>query len=216
MPVDAPSAAPGRPDVTGTAPAVVLRAQALTKRFGEVLAVDGLSLDVHEGEVLGFLGPNGAGKTTSIKMLCGLLRPDSGTVLVGGKPITGGNAAVRRRVGVCPQEVVLWEKLTCLEQLEFMGEMYDLTKAEARRRGRRLLIDMGLETKSGALATALSGGMKRRLNFALALVHDPEIVVLDEPEAGLDPQSRIMAARLHPLAGPQQDDHPHDAQHGRG
>ena len=171
---------------------VVLQAQGLTKRFGSLTAVDGLSFEVYEGEVLGFLGPNGAGKTTSIGMLCGLLKPDAGQVLVHGVPIAGGGADVRSRVGVCPQDVVLWAKLTCLEQLQFVGEMYGIAAGEARRRGKELLRDMDLEAKAGALAATLSGGMKRRLNLALALVHDPEIVVLDEPEAGLDPQSRVM------------------------
>ena len=171
---------------------VVLQAERLTKRFGTLTAVDGLSLSVNEGEILGFLGPNGAGKTTAIGMLCGLLRPDAGRVLVNGLPIVGGGADVRSRVGVCPQEVVLWEKLTCLEQLQFVGEMYDMPGGAARRRGADLLRDMDLEDKAGALAPTLSGGMKRRLNLALALVHDPQIVVLDEPEAGLDPQSRVM------------------------
>jgi len=174
------------------APRVVLRAEGLVKCYGALTAVDELSLDVYEGEILGLLGPNGAGKTTSISMLCGLLKPDAGRVLIRGVPIAAGGADVRSRVGVCPQDVVLWDKLTCGEQLQFIGEMYGLATREARRRANVLLRDMNLEDKSTALAATLSGGMKRRLNLALALVHDPEIVVLDEPEAGLDPQSRVM------------------------
>ncbi|MFZ6030950.1 MAG: ABC transporter ATP-binding protein [Chloroflexota bacterium] len=172
--------------------ATVLQVEHLTKRFGPLTAVDDLSLEVHAGEVFGFLGPNGAGKTTSISMMCGLLKPDSGRVLVDGKPVLGGSAEVRARVGVCPQETILWEKLTCLEQLEYVGEMYAVPRQAARRRGAELLDALGLSAKADVTAGKLSGGMKRRLNLALALVHEPEIVVLDEPEAGLDPQSRVL------------------------
>jgi ABC-2 type transport system ATP-binding protein len=169
----------------------VLQAQGLTKRYGELVAVDNLSLEVYEGEVFGFLGPNGAGKTTSINMMCGLLRPDAGRVLVHGQPITGGAASVRTRVGICPQEIILWSHLTCIEQLKFIGEMYGVDGQESKRRGERLLEDLGLEDKRNKQARTLSGGLQRRLNLALALVHDPDIVALDEPEAGLDPQSRV-------------------------
>lgn len=173
-------------------PGGVLVAEHLTKRFGALIAVDDVSLDVQEGEILGFLGPNGAGKTTCILMMCGLLKPDSGRVFVHGKPICGSAADVRAQVGVCPQETILWGKLTALEQLEFLGCLYGVSSQTARRRGRALLEVFGLSGKGDQLAGELSGGMKRRLNIALALVHDPEIVVLDEPEAGLDPQSRVL------------------------
>ena len=170
----------------------VLQTQHLTKRFGALTAVDDLSLEVHEGEIFGFLGPNGAGKTTSINMICGLLKPDAGQVLLHGKPVHGGDPEVRARVGVCPQETILWDKLTCLEQLEFIGEVYGVPRKVARQRGAEWLEKLGLSPKAGELGGRLSGGMKRRLNIALALVHDPQILVLDEPEAGLDPQSRVL------------------------
>ncbi|BCY16774.1 MAG: ABC transporter ATP-binding protein [Chloroflexi bacterium] len=170
---------------------IVLETKELTKTFGTLTAVNKLSLQVNEGEVFGFLGPNGAGKTTSINMICGLLAPTSGEVKLKGVPLVNGNRDQRRVVGMCPQSIVLWERLTCIEQLEFMGQMYDLTAAQAREAGRRLLNELGLEDKSNSLARTLSGGMQRRLNLAMALVHDPELVVLDEPEAGLDPQSRV-------------------------
>jgi len=170
----------------------VLQTEHLTKRYGQLTAVDDLSLEVHEGEVFGFLGPNGAGKTTSISMMCGLLKPDVGRVLVHGQLVHGGAADVRARVGVCPQETVLWEKLTALEQLEFVGTLYGVPPRTARQRGNDLLEALGLSAKSNELAGKLSGGMKRRLNLALALIHDPQILVLDEPEAGLDPQSRVL------------------------
>jgi len=173
-------------------PEIVLETQNLTKRYDSLTAVDGLSLEVRQGEIFGLLGPNGAGKTTSIKMICGLLSPDAGKVFIHGKPVHGGDVEVRSRVGVCPQQAIFWEKLTCIEQLEFMGEMYNVPRKIARRRGDELLEILGLLDKSDQLAATLSGGMQRRLNLALALVHDPEILVLDEPEAGLDPQSRVL------------------------
>jgi ABC-2 type transport system ATP-binding protein len=173
----------------------VLQTQHLTKRYGDLTAVDDLSLEVYGGEVFGFLGPNGAGKTTAINLICGLLKPDTGKVFIHGKPVGGakdGGIEVRARVGVCPQNTILWDKLTCIEQMVFIGEMYGVPRKLARARSNELLEVLGLAEKRRRLASTLSGGMKRRLNLALALVHDPEIVVLDEPEAGLDPQSRVM------------------------
>lgn len=169
----------------------VLQTVSLTKHFGSLVAVKDLSLEVYEGEIFGFLGPNGAGKTTSINMMCGLLKPDAGQVLVHGKPVSNGDASTRSQVGMCPQNIVLWERLTCLEQLQFIGEMYGLRGGEARKRGERLLDELDLAEKGKKQARTLSGGMQRRLNLAMALVHEPEILVLDEPEAGLDPQSRV-------------------------
>ena len=171
---------------------IVLQTQNITKRYGSLTAVQDLSLEVYEGEIFGLLGPNGAGKTTSINMLCGLLNPDSGKVLVHGKAITDGDASIRSRVGVCPQDIVLWKTLTCLEQMQFLGEMYGLKGKAACKRSVQLLKDLDLEEKKDSLARVLSGGMQRRLNLAMALVHDPEILVLDEPDAGLDPQSRVL------------------------
>ncbi len=171
---------------------IVLQTQALTKRYGSLTAVSELSLDVYAGEIFGLLGPNGAGKTTSINMMCGLLKPDSGQVIIHGVPISKSDAMVRTRVGVCPQNIVLWGQLTCLEQLQFIGEMYGMRGKAARQRGEQLLVDLDLAEKRDKLARTLSGGMQRRLNLAMALVHDPEILVLDEPEAGLDPQSRVL------------------------
>jgi len=168
----------------------LLKLDRVSKKFQAVKAVDDLSLEVYQGEIFGFLGPNGAGKTTTISMICGLLKPDSGTILFNGsqkKP-----SEIRNRIGVCPQTLVLWGKLTCIEQLIFSGELYGIDQNEARRRGNELLAAFGLEEKRSKLASTLSGGMRRRLNLALALVHNPELLVLDEPEAGLDPQSRVM------------------------
>jgi ABC-2 type transport system ATP-binding protein len=168
-----------------------IRVVSLTKRFGEQTAVDQISLEVNPGDILGFLGPNGAGKTTAIRMFCGLLKPDSGEVLYNGQSLhhlPGGKSLI----GVCPQENVHWERLTCLEQLIFIGEMYNLNRSTAKVRSQALLDQLGLSAHSEKQARRLSGGMKRRLNIALALVHDPPVLFLDEPEAGLDPQSRIL------------------------
>jgi len=171
---------------------VALSIRGLTKRFGEIVAVSDLSLDVHRGEVFGFLGPNGAGKTTTINIVCGLVRPDAGEVTIHGRAAAPDARAASRYLGLCPQDIVVWESLTCQEQLEFTARLHDLPRAAARRRAMALLEIFGLADRRSALAGTLSGGMKRRLNIALALVHEPEILILDEPQAGLDPQSRIL------------------------
>jgi ABC-2 type transport system ATP-binding protein len=165
----------------------------LVRYYGDLLAVDNLTLQVRKGEVFGFLGPNGAGKTTSIRMMCGLLRPTSGEVLINGVKISNASIrSYRTKVGICPQEIILWNKLTCFEQMVFMGRMYDIPGRTARERADLLLDRIGLREKRNKLASTLSGGMKRRLNVIMAIIHDPEIVVFDEPQAGLDPQSRVM------------------------
>lgn len=170
---------------------VVLRTEGLSKAYGTLKAVDDLNLEVFKGEIFGFLGPNGAGKTTSISMMCGLLQPDSGRVFIDGVSISEGDASIRARLGVCPQEVILWDRLTCIEQLQFMGEMYGMAGHEARQRGEQLIQEFDLQEKANTQAQKLSGGMRRRLNLAMSLIHDPNILVLDEPEVGLDPQSRV-------------------------
>jgi ABC-2 type transport system ATP-binding protein len=170
-----------------------LEVKELVRRYGDLLAVDHLSLKVKQGEVFGFLGPNGAGKTTSIRMMCGLLKPTSGEVFINGKRVPpGGNEETRSKVGICPQENILWNKLTCYEQLVFSAGMYNVPLFEARSRAERLLQEMGLAFKRNKLAGTLSGGLKRRMNVIMAIMHDPEILVFDEPEAGLDPQSRLL------------------------
>jgi len=165
----------------------------LVKTFGDLTAVDHLSLEVRRGEIFGFLGPNGAGKTTSIRMICGLLKPTSGEVFIEGKRIDSkSNSGERASVGICQQENILWNKLTCFEQLVFSAKMYNVGTRKAKERARRLLHELGLDSKKDKLAGTLSGGMKRKMNVILAMMHDPDIMVLDEPEAGLDPQSRIL------------------------
>jgi ABC-2 type transport system ATP-binding protein len=170
----------------------ILKIQKLTKRYGSLVAVDQLDMEVHRGEVFGLLGPNGAGKSTTIHMICGLLEPDSGTICINDKTVHYGSLWSKNLIGVCPQEIVIWNKLTCLEQLQFIGEQYNMSSKNARERGQMLLKELGLYEKRGQVGSTLSGGMQRRLNLLIALVHDPEIIILDEPEAGLDPQSRVL------------------------
>jgi ABC-2 type transport system ATP-binding protein len=169
--------------------AYALQLQGLTKRYGDLVAVDDLTLQIRKGEIFGFLGPNGAGKTTTINMMVGLLSPTSGAVLINGQDRT---QAPKRSIGICPQDLVLWEELTCTENLIVMGDMYDLPRAVTKERVRSLLAALTLSDKANARVSQLSGGMKRRLNIALAVIHDPDIVVLDEPSTGLDPQSRLL------------------------
>ena len=172
-------------------PEYVIQCENLSKKFGQLLAVDGLDLGVKKGEILGFLGPNGAGKSTTINIICGLLNPDEGSVKIFGEDLRK-NRALRCKIGFCPQENIFWPKLTGLEQLQFMARMYGYGMRESRERGLHLLDQLGLSSKAGKVSAKWSGGMKRRLNIALAIIHDPEILILDEPEAGLDPQSRVM------------------------
>jgi ABC-2 type transport system ATP-binding protein len=165
----------------------IIDAQNLTKSFDGFKAVDGLNLKIKKGEVFGFLGPNGAGKTTSISMMVGLLRPTSGQILIDGKDV---KQIDKVKIGICPQEIVLWESLTCYESLKFMGEMYEVPDDILKKRVEKLLKELMLTEKANTIVSNLSGGMKRRLNLAMALIHSPEIVLLDEPSEGLDPQSR--------------------------
>ena len=166
----------------------MIKIEGLKKRFGEFLAVDGLNFDIYRNEVFGLLGPNGAGKTTTISMICGLLPISEGKITFDSHQQKDRKSII----GYCPQENIFYPKLTCLEQLIFMGKMYGLSSRTVKARAIELLNLLGLEEKNNVRANNLSGGMKRRLNICLALIHNPEILILDEPEAGLDPQSRIL------------------------
>lgn len=166
---------------------IIMEAREVTKDFGDFKAVDNLNLKIKKGEVFGFLGPNGAGKTTSINMMVGLLRPTLGQIFIDGESV---EKIEKGTIGICPQELVLWDFLTCKESLMLMGDMYQVPKEELKKRVQKLLDDLFLQDKADTVVTQLSGGMKRRLNLAMAVVHQPDIVVLDEPSEGLDPQSR--------------------------
>jgi len=171
---------------------VVLSIEGLTRSYGDLIAVGDLSLDVRRGEVFGLLGPNGAGKTTTVNVICGLIESDAGEVTIDGHSLRHDLRGCQRSMGLCPQELVIWESLTCFEQLQFVGELYDVPRAVARERALCLLSTMGLRDRRNSLGRTLSGGMKRRLNLTLALMHEPSLLILDEPQAGLDPQSRIL------------------------
>lgn len=155
---------------------------------GHVIAVDGIHLEIGLGLVYGILGPNGAGKTTTIRMISGMLSSDEGSISIMGKPLETN----REAIGLCPQELVVWDGLTVMEQLLFMAQMYNVNPDLAKERAQALLSEMCLLDKQHQRAVTLSGGMKRRLNILLALMHDPPILILDEPQAGLDPQSRML------------------------
>lgn len=161
----------------------------LRKSYGTVHAVDGLSLNIPRGSIFGFLGPNGAGKTTTINLCVGLLRPTSGTIDLDGAG-SPEDPAVRMRIGVAPQSIALYDTLTAAENLNVFGKLYGLTHAVIRERSGELLDRVGLAERSDDRVSTYSGGMKRRLNLAAALIHDPPLVMLDEPTAGVDPQSR--------------------------
>jgi ABC-2 type transport system ATP-binding protein len=166
----------------------VLRIAGLVKKFGVTVAVDGLSLEVGRGEVLGFLGPNGAGKTTTLGMIVGAIQPDAGVVEIDGA--APSDATVRARVGIAPQSLALYDELTARENLRFFARLYGLSAGTARARVDELLRRVELTPRADDRVGGFSGGMKRRLNLAAALVHDPQLVLLDEPTAGVDPQSR--------------------------
>jgi ABC-2 type transport system ATP-binding protein len=161
----------------------------LHKSYGQTVAVDGLSLEIRRAEVFGLLGPNGAGKSTTINMAVGLTRPDSGTVIVDGQgPPT--DPGVRALIGVAPQSLAVYDELTGTENLRFFGKLYGLAGRALAGRVEALLALVGLGDRAGHRVKTYSGGMKRRLNLAAALVHDPPLLMLDEPTAGVDPQSR--------------------------
>jgi len=167
----------------------MLSLRGLHKRFGNVIAVDGLSLEVRRGEILGLLGPNGAGKSTTIHMAVGLVTPDQGTVEVAGRG-SPRQPGVRRLLGVAPQALAIYEALSPEENLRFFGRVQGLSGRALAERVDWALSFSALEDRRRDRAGGLSGGMKRRLNLAAALVHDPELLMLDEPTAGVDPQSR--------------------------
>lgn len=164
--------------------------QDLVKKFEDVTAVDGLSLEVQKGELFGLLGPNGAGKTTTVNVLCGLIKPTSGTVKIGDYDVQKETAKVKKIIGVCPQESAMYPYLTGTENVELFGNLHTMDKETLKKRRDMLLEKMGLMEDAKRKSDKYSGGMKRRLSLILALIHDPQIAFLDEPTVGMDPQSR--------------------------
>lgn len=162
----------------------------LTKNFEDVTAVDGLSLKIEKGELFGLLGPNGAGKTTVIKVLCGLLKPTSGSVHVGGWDVLKETTKVKEIIGVCPQDAVAYPFLSGRENVELFGNLHTIPKEKLKENTNDLLEKLGLSEEADRHLGKYSGGMKRRINLIMALVHDPEIAFLDEPTVAMDPQSR--------------------------
>jgi len=168
----------------------MIRVENLSKRFGETEAVKSVSFQIAEGQIYGLLGPNGAGKTTTLSMLSGLLAPDSGKILFKDQDIASDRSNYRRRLGVVPQDLALYDQLSARENLRFWAGLYDLKGPALEARVEKMLERVGLEQRGDGPVKSFSGGMKRRLNLALGLVHDPAVLLLDEPTVGIDPQGR--------------------------
>jgi ABC-2 type transport system ATP-binding protein len=169
----------------------MIKVEHLRKMYGEIAAVEDATFTAHAGEIFGFLGPNGAGKTTTIGCISGLLTPTAGRVMVDGHDVVREGTAARRSIGVVPQELAMYDDLTAVENLEYWGGAQGLRGHELKQRIARVLELTGLQDRARETVKRYSGGMKRRLNFACGLVHQPRILLLDEPTVGVDPQSRV-------------------------
>ena len=164
--------------------------ESLTKKFEDKTAIDNLSLKIAKGELFGLLGPNGAGKTTAINILCGLVKPTGGSAIVCGFDVQKEIQRVKELIGVCPQETAVYPYLTGAENLELFGNLSGVGRKDLKERGSLLLNTLGLTEDAKRVASKYSGGMKRRLSLALALISDPQVIFLDEPTVAMDPQSR--------------------------
>src|SRR5579872_4211974 len=173
---------------SASAPGLPLRVTALLKRFGELTAVNGVSLELQAGECLGLLGPNGAGKSTLIRSIVGRVIPDAGTVTIFDAP--ADSVTARESLGWVPQDLALYPRLTCRENLEAFGHYHGLRRAQLNESIATCLEWAGLADRAGDIVSSFSGGMKRRLNMAAGLVHSPRVILMDEPTVGVDPQSR--------------------------
>ena len=162
----------------------------LTKVFDDVTAVDGVTFDIHRGEVFGVLGPNGSGKTTTIRMLCGLLAPTFGSATVAGFDVLTQSEEIRRNIGYMSQKFGMYEDLTVAENLDFYSSLYGLAGQEKKKRMDELFDDLGLRPRINQLVGTLSGGWKQRISLACAIAHHPTVLFLDEPTAGVDPAAR--------------------------
>jgi len=166
----------------------MIKIEHVSKQYDDLVAVSDLTLEIHKGEIFGLLGPNGAGKSTIISMICGQQLPTSGDLHVGGYQPTSKNS--KRLIGVAPQSLALYEQLTALANLEFFGSLYGMGRSELKKRSTEVLEFVGLSERAQDRVSKYSGGMKRRLNLAITLMHDPDVLLLDEPTVGVDPQSR--------------------------
>jgi len=168
----------------------MLEVNGLTKSYGKLMAVSGVSFRADYGETIGLLGPNGAGKTTTVSIIAGLVNPDSGEVLIEGKQVKSDTDPVKLKIGLVPQDMALYDQLTARDNLIFFAALYSLAGSKAKQAIDDALILVGLVDRAGDKVGTFSGGMKRRLNLAAALLHDPQMLLLDEPTVGVDPQSR--------------------------
>jgi ABC-2 type transport system ATP-binding protein len=168
----------------------MLEVKNLRKAYGALVAVDDVSFAIEPGQLLGLLGPNGAGKTTTVSMIAGLVTPDKGDVMIGGKRLSGDTDPAKRRIGLVPQDLALYDELCPTDNLRFFGALYGMSGAALAKAIKDVLELVGLADRARDAVKNFSGGMKRRLNLAAGLLHDPDILLLDEPTVGVDPQSR--------------------------
>jgi ABC-2 type transport system ATP-binding protein len=168
----------------------VLHCEGLRKRFGDIQAVNGVSFEIASGESYGLLGPNGAGKTTTISIVAGLLEADAGEAIVAGRRLTTKSVAAKAAIGFVPQDLAIYPDLTAHENLSFFARLYGLSAKQAHARTEEVLEVIGLSERANDQAKTYSGGMKRRLNIGIGLLHEPRLLILDEPTVGVDPQSR--------------------------
>ncbi len=168
----------------------MLQIKDMKKSFGKNEVVKGISFSIEKGESFGLLGPNGAGKSTTISMICGLLPVDAGEIVVAGKSVKTDPMNVKKKIGVVPQDIALYPTMSAKDNLIFWGKMYGLTGSQAKKRGAEVLEYVGLTERAKDKIETFSGGMKRRINIGAALMHKPELLIMDEPTVGIDPQSR--------------------------
>jgi len=168
----------------------IVKMEQVTKSFGDVIAVDKMSLSIEEGEIFGLLGPNGAGKSTAINMITGLLSIDKGSISVNGSDVKKAKMMTKAQIGIVPQDIAIYEDLTCLENVRFFASLYGLRGKDLEAAAMEALEFTGLSDKIKSSPKSFSGGMKRRLNIACAIAHKPKLIIMDEPTVGIDPQSR--------------------------
>ena len=169
---------------------VVIKTDKLTKRFGDFVATNAITLEVYKGEIFGFLGANGAGKTTAMRMLCGLSKPSSGNAVIAGYDVYRETEQIKKNIGYMSQKFSLYEDLTVLENIRFFGGIYGLTNQQIKTKSEELIARLGLEGEAKKLVGSLPLGWKQKLSFSVAVLHEPKIVFLDEPTGGVDPVTR--------------------------